>query len=225
MLGPGVPAGPAGSAPPASRVGPRSDVSGAPRATLASYASPADDAGSENEYGAASQTLPQSAYKNRLFGQESKNQDVPNAMGSSASGLGQFTDSTWKSQMQKLIPDQIAGMSDREIMALKSDTNLQHAATMSLAEDNAPVLAKAGVPVDAATLAMSHKIGAGGVIKAFNSDPNSSMADVLREGKYGEQAVQKNPTWARQSVAGFVNSHYNAFGNKPVAGIGGSRLV
>ena len=123
----------------------------------------------------------------------------PNARNSrsSASGLGQFIDSTWVSMIQKHRPDLAQGKSRDDLIALKSDPDLSREMTARYADDNGQILAGAGLPVTPGTTYLAHFAGPQGAVKVLQSDPNAPVSSVL-----GEAAVKANPFLQGMTVSG-----------------------
>src|ERR1043165_573023 len=91
----------------------------------------------------------------------------PNATNpnSSASGLGQFIDSTFLATFKSARPDLAQGMTDREILALKTDPQISREMTEAYANQNQAILSKAGVPVTPGSTYLAHFAGPGGAVK------------------------------------------------------------
>jgi hypothetical protein len=120
----------------------------------------------------------------------------PNATNprSSASGLGQFIDSTWLATIRQAKPD-LAGKSDAELLALKTDPQLSREMTEAYANQNQAILSKAGVPVTPGTTYLAHFAGPGGAVKVLQADPNAMAGDVL-----GPAVVKANPFLAKMTA-------------------------
>jgi hypothetical protein len=114
----------------------------------------------------------------------------PNATNpnSSASGPGQFIDSTWLSVLKQHRPDIAAGKSDADLLALKTDKDLAPQMTAAYAADNQGILAKAGVPVTPGTTYLAHFAGPQGAVKILQADPSAPVEPIL-----GDAAVKANP--------------------------------
>jgi hypothetical protein len=114
----------------------------------------------------------------------------PNAQNSnsSASGPGQFIDSTWLSTIKSARPDLAQGKSDAELLALKTDPDLGRQMTEAYANQNQAILSKNGLPVTPGTTYLAHFAGPQGAVKVLQADPNASVEDVL-----GSSVVKANP--------------------------------
>jgi Zn-finger nucleic acid-binding protein len=185
----------------------------APRGT-----GPRSDAGDTGEgYGGGEgPEIPEQAFNARLYGDESGGRAFAKNPRSSATGLGQFIDSTWANQMRRNFPRETENLSDQEVVQKypKTDRQLQTVAMRSYRNENAAALADRGLPVNASTLAMAHKLGAGGAARVLTADPNTPMSSIL-----GEEASAANPGWARQTAGSFRRTHENKFSTRPVAGV------
>jgi hypothetical protein len=95
------------------------------------------------------------------------------ARASTAKGLFQFTDGTWRSY---------GGGADPLDPAANADAGAR------LLRDNAAGLRSAGVEPNAGSLYLAHFAGLGGAKKLLTADPSTPAADVL-----GDAAVKANP--------------------------------
>lgn len=113
---------------------------------------------------------------------------------SSASGLGQFIDSTWLSTIRQARPE-LAGKSDEELLALKTDPALSREMTEAYANQNQAILTKAGVPVTPGSTYLSHFAGPQGAVSVLSADPGAPVAQIL-----GPGVVKANPFLANMTA-------------------------
>lgn len=120
----------------------------------------------------------------------------PNAVNprSSASGLGQFIDSTWLATIRSARPD-LAEKSDQELLALKTDPQLSREMTQAYAGQNQAILSKNGLPVTDGNTYLAHFAGPGGAVKVLQADPSSPVGSIL-----GDAVVRANPFLAKMTA-------------------------
>lgn len=134
----------------------------------------------------------------------------PNAKNpnSSATGAGQFINSTWLDTIKAARPDLAQGKSDDELLALRSDPQLSREMTEAYAAQNGAILAKAGHPVTPGNTYLAHFAGPQGAVSVLNADPTAPVSSVLTPA-----AVKANPflqgmtvgdlrAWADRKVGG-----------------------
>lgn len=107
---------------------------------------------------------------------------------SSATGLGQFIESTWLSMIAKHRPDLAQGKSREEILALRTDPDLSRAMTEAYAAENAARLTGAGFEASPANTYLAHFAGPGGALRVLGADPSAPAGALL-----GDAAVTANP--------------------------------
>lgn len=112
--------------------------------------------------------------------------DNPNATAktSSASGLFQFTKSTWQS----------LGFDWSQVF----NPDLQYQAIQTLTEGNARALSNAGIPVNNSSLYAAHFLGAGQAVSALSAPSNTPLSDVVSQG-----ALNANGFLQGMTVGGF----------------------
>lgn len=130
----------------------------------------------------------------RIVGAESGgNPNAKNPL-SSASGAGQFIDSTWLAMMRKYKPE-FSMNSDQEILALRNSPMLSLQMTQRYAEDNAAHLQSQGLPVNDGNIYMAHWFGPAGAASILKAPPGTPVAQVLPP-----QVLQANPTIANMTT-------------------------
>lgn len=132
-----------------------------------------------------------------IIGAESGGDPNASNPSSSASGPGQFINSTWLSTIKSARPDLAEGKSDADLLALKTDPELGRQMTEVYAAQNQAILSKAGVPVTPGTTYLAHFAGPGGAVKVLQADPNAPVGDIL-----GPAVVKANPFLAGMTAQG-----------------------
>lgn len=111
---------------------------------------------------------------------------------SSASGIGQFIESTWLDLFKRYFPDRAKGMSDAAILALRnleSESETTKKLIGAYARENADVLQKAGVTVTEAALQLAHFLGAGDAAKVLKAAPGTPLKGLI-----SDASIAANPS-------------------------------
>lgn len=132
----------------------------------------------------------------QIIGVESGGNPSARNSRSSASGLGQFIDSTWLSTLARHRPDLAEGKSREELLALKSDPELSMEMTAAYAADNSGILSRAGLPVTPGNTYLAHFAGPQGALGILNADPSTPVSSILTPA-----AVRANPFLQGMSAA------------------------
>jgi len=125
-----------------------------------------------------------SGYYTQLGAVESGNNPLAKNPNSSASGLYQFTKSTWEG----------LGFSWGD----RFNTTTQNSAVQKLTEQNANVLSHSGFSVDSGTLYGAHVLGAGTMTKVLGASNSTDLASIV-----GGNVIKANPQFAGMTVGGF----------------------
>jgi len=136
---------------------------------------------------------------------------------SSATGNGQFIDSTWLSLFKGQHPDIASTMSDQQILSLRANPQISQAMTADYARQNAPVIASAGFPVNGASLWLAHGFGPAGAVKILNAP-----ADAPAGSLFGPDVMRANPYLQGQTAGSIVQRAVSKFGTEPMQLGGGS---
>lgn len=123
---------------------------------------------------------------------------------SSASGYGQFIDSTFVSLYRKEFSNLASGMTDAAILAMKSDRGVNEKLVEAYARDNAVKLNAAGLNGNRVeNQYLAHNYGPAGAIGLLKADPNASATSVL-----GQGVANANPAVAGHTVQDVINESY-----------------
>jgi hypothetical protein len=97
---------------------------------------------------------------------------------SSATGAGQFIESTWLDMIGRHRPD-LAGLPRDQVLALRNDAGLSRQMTQAYADENAAGLRAAGLPVNDGSQYLAHFQGLGGAKAVMQAAPSTPLANVL----------------------------------------------
>lgn len=146
-------------------------------------------------------------YADRVFGAESGGDNFAKNARSSATGAGQFIDSTWLDQVRKNRSD-LAGLPDGQILAMRSDPVLSRQMTEAYGNENGARLQAAGLPVNDGTKYLAHFAGPQGAVAVLSADPSTPVSRVLQPGQISANPHIANMTagqvaaWAAGQVGG-----------------------
>lgn len=119
---------------------------------------------------------------------------------SSATGPGQFIDSTWLDLYRKTHPAAAQVGDDASLLALRTDPQTATGMIDAYGAENAPILAQAGVPVNHATLYGAHVLGPGGAVKVLTAPASTPLANLL-----SPAAMAANPNFKGKTAADFAS--------------------
>ncbi len=150
--------------------------------------------------------LSREAVKSRIRRAESGGNDAAQAATSSAYGRYQFVSRTWLRYYKRRYGAQ--GLNDAQILAKRSDGQIQETLMDDLLADNERALASIGARATPGNLYLAHFAGAGGAKAILRAAPDTPVSRLL-----GKQAVKANPflrsmtaddliRWAHRKVGG-----------------------
>ncbi len=135
------------------------------------------------------------------------NADAKNPL-SSATGLGQFIDSTWLRMMKTYRPDLDGSLTREELLALRNDPTISRQMITNLARESEAYLRGRGHGATPGRLYLAHFLGAEGAAQVLSAVPETDLAELL-----GAAVVKANPFltgkdsayvigWADQKMSG-----------------------
>lgn len=149
------------------------------------------------------------AYRTTL---ESGGRADAKATTSSATGLHQFTDKTWLNTVKSAKPAWANGLSDAELLALRTDPDKSTEMVRVLDNENAARLQGAKQPVTVHNLYAAHHFGSGRAIDFAKAAPDRSMNSILsasqiRANPYldGKTKAEAIAIWDRRAAKAGVN--------------------
>jgi hypothetical protein len=113
---------------------------------------------------------------------------------SSATGLGQFIESTWLRMMRDYRPDLARAMSRAELLQLRFDAALSRDMVRNLARENESYLRARGHQITAGRLYLAHFLGPGGAHAALSANPELSVLAVMGAGVVSANPFLQNKT-------------------------------
>ncbi|TIN10382.1 phage tail length tape measure family protein [Mesorhizobium sp.] len=129
------------------------------------------------------------SFVDRVVSAESGGNNSAKNPNSSATGAGQFIESTWLDLFKRYFPDRADGMTRGAILALRKDGNVSRSLIEAYARENASVLQAAGVHVDEAALQLAHFLGAGDAAKVLSAASGTPLAGLI-----SAASIKANPT-------------------------------
>ncbi|RWO08234.1 phage tail length tape measure family protein [Mesorhizobium sp.] len=129
------------------------------------------------------------SFVDRVVSAESGGNNSAKNPNSSATGAGQFIESTWLDLFKRYFPDRAEGMTRGAILALRKDGNVSRSLIEAYARENARVLQTAGVHVDEAALQLAHFLGAGDAAKVLSAASGTPLAGLI-----SAASIKANPT-------------------------------
>lgn len=118
----------------------------------------------------------------RIIGVESAGVPTARNPNSTATGLGQFIESTWLNLFEKYFPDRAAGMSRGAILALRTDPGISRTMVELYTRELATSLARANLPVTDSNIYLSYFLGPGDAQRVLRADPNTPLQGLINPG-------------------------------------------
>jgi hypothetical protein len=135
------------------------------------------------------------AIEDQIIGAESGGDPYARNPMSSATGAGQFIDSTWLDTIRRHRPDLAANRSPQELLAMRTDPALSRDMTRAYAADNADFLRNQGLEPTPGNIYLAHFAGPKGAAGVLGAPDSASVGSVL-----GDAAVRANPFLAKMTV-------------------------
>ncbi|MDD7972874.1 hypothetical protein [Roseinatronobacter alkalisoli] len=117
---------------------------------------------------------------------------------STATGLGQFIESTWLRMMRTYRPDLTATLSRSELLALRTDPDISREMVLNLSREGESYLRARGHEITAGRLYLAHFLGMEGAHTALSAAPHEDLLTL-----FGAGVINANP-FLRGRDAGYV---------------------
>ncbi|WP_106691502.1 M23 family metallopeptidase [Paracoccus methylarcula] len=134
---------------------------------------------------------------------------------STATGLGQFIESTWLRMMRSYRPDLVSSLSRSELLNLRFDPDMSREMVRHLAQENEAYLRARGHSISAGRLYLAHFLGPAGADQALRADPSRSVGSVM-----GAGVVSANPFLRGYSIGDLRN-----WADRKMSGHSGTELA
>ncbi|HRK42704.1 MAG TPA: M23 family metallopeptidase [Gemmobacter sp.] len=127
---------------------------------------------------------------------------------STATGLGQFIESTWLRMMRDYRPDFVATMSREQLLALRTDPTLSREMVKRLAQENEAYLRGRGHGITSGWLYLAHFLGPEGANRVLSSQDGQTILAVMGAGVVNANPFLKDYTvadlkaWATRKMEG-----------------------
>jgi len=118
---------------------------------------------------------------------------------SSALGPYQFINSTFIEVVDRHFSDEVEGMSQSEILALRTNMEFARRAAIAFNNDNAKHLRENGVKPTFAHLRLSHLLGPNAAVKVLRASPSTKLTKLLPSA-----VIKANPFMRGMTVANLV---------------------
>jgi hypothetical protein len=138
-------------------------------------------------------------FLNRLMRSESNGLSHAKNPRSSALGPFQFINTTWLAVMRQHFPGDIANLSERQILALRTKHEVARRAAKAFSRDNMAYLMQRGVTPTFGHLRLAFLLGPEGAARVLKAPPERSLTHVLEGG-----VISANPFMRRMTAADLV---------------------
>lgn len=139
------------------------------------------------------------SYVDKIVQYESGGNPNAKSKTSTATGLGQFIESTWLNLFKQHFPDRAKSMNREAILALRKDADLSRTMISLYAQNSANHLKSAGVAVTEASLRLSHFLGPQGAVSVLTSAPSTPLSEL-----FPEHVIAANESAMRGKTAGDI---------------------
>lgn len=132
---------------------------------------------------------------------------------SSATGAGQFIDSTWLDMLKRHRPDLAQGRGDQDLLALRADRQLGREMTEAYRGENETFLKRQGIAPTPGAQYLAHFLGPGTAAAVLKADPNQPISEALTAAvgdKKAAEFIAANPEVLQGRLVGSVTQWADA---------------
>ena len=138
-------------------------------------------------------------FLDRLMRSESNGRNHAKNPRSSALGPFQFINSTFIAVMQQHFPGEITNLSQRQILALRTNRDVARRAAKAFSKDNMTYLVERGITPTFGHLRLAFLLGPQGAARVLQAPPDRDITRIL-----GNNVVAANPFMRRMTAADLV---------------------
>jgi len=165
---------------------------------------PAITAEAEASADASPQAFPMEEFLDRLMVAESGGRQYKKNPRSTALGPFQFIESTFLFVVKTHFPSEVTGLSERQVLALRTDMIFARRAAAAYVGDLKSALKERGLPVTAANVRLAFLVGPFAAVRVLRTRPNQPLRRVL-----SADAISANPFMSGATVAMLVRKAAN----------------
>ena len=163
--------------------------------------------------------LPTQVFLDRLMMAESGGRAEAKNPRSTALGPYQFIETTFLDIMRRHYPTDIAGMSEEQVLALRTSTDHARRAALAYTNENAAHLTANGLEATSVNLRLAFLLGAGGATRLLTAAQDTPLSQIL-----AAEALAANPFMGSMTAADLVKrARYDMSDDARVAGLLPSR--
>jgi hypothetical protein len=138
-------------------------------------------------------------FLDHLMRAESSGRDDAANPRSTAVGAFQFIKSTFVTVARQFLAEDVAKLTDEEILALRSNRDFARRAASAYCKANAAYLGEQGIRANFGHLRLAFLVGAGGAAKLLKSPPLKPVTEIL-----SDAAVRANPFMKDMTAADLI---------------------
>jgi hypothetical protein len=156
-------------------------------------------AAAEDAVGDSQQAFPMQQFLNRLMAAESGGHLHKKNPRSTALGPFQFIESTFLFVVNRHFPSEVAGLSERQVLALRTDMVFSRRAATAYANDLISALKNGGLPATTANVRLAFLVGPVAAVRLLKTRPDQPLRRVL-----SADAIAANPYMSGATIAMLV---------------------
>jgi hypothetical protein len=160
---------------------------------------PAMPAAAEGSVDASPQAFPMDEFLDRLMAAESGGRLYRKNPRSTALGPFQFIESTFLFVVKRHFPSEVTGLSERQVLALRTDMVFSRRAAAAYVNDLMSALKDSRLPVTPANVRLAFLVGPFAAVRLLRTRPNQPLRRVL-----SAEAIAANPFMSGATVAMLV---------------------